>query len=102
MDACAKCGAARHDLEAELEARVTALLQTCDRSRTTLRQLLRRLRLEGGSGDGGLRFSDKQLQEELDWQLSQFASQHDAGENLLMIQNEKLLLQAQSQPCYAV
>lgn len=76
MDACAKCGTFRQDVAAEVDARIAALLQTCDRSKTTLRQLLRRLQLESGSGQGGIRISVNQLQEELDWQLSQLSAMH--------------------------
>lgn len=69
MDACARCGAFRHSLPAEIEARVSALLQTCDRSKTTLRQLLHRLKEEGSLQERGIRIPTSELQQELDRQL---------------------------------
>ena len=70
MGACAACGALRHDWNAELEARVSALLQTCDPRTTSARQLQRRLKLEGASLLGhGICITSAELQEEMDRQI---------------------------------
>ena len=79
MDVCASCGAFRHSLAAEIGARTAALLQTCDRSNTTLRQLLARFNAENVRGQNGIRISELQLQEELDWQLSQHSQLQASG-----------------------
>ena len=79
MDVCALCGALRHSLPAEVESRVSALLQTCDRSKTTLRQLLHRLKEEGGSVEKGIRISTAQLQQELDVQLHRHRKPQASG-----------------------
>jgi hypothetical protein len=70
-DVCAVCGTFRTDRAAEIHSRVAALLQTCDRSKTTLRQLLARMKLEGGSPFGGLCITSKELEIALDHQLFQ-------------------------------
>ena len=70
MGACAACGALRHDRDAELEARVSALLQTCDPRTTTARQLQRRLKLEGASLlRRGICIASGELQDEMDRQI---------------------------------
>lgn len=82
MDVCALCGALRHSLPAEVESRVSALLQTCDRSKTTLRQLLHRLKEEGGSIEKGIRISTAQLQQELDVQLRRHRKPQASGDRV--------------------
>jgi len=71
QDSCARCGTFRFDREAEISARVAALLQTCDTSTTTLRHLVARMEVEGGYPHGGVCITAKELQTELDRQLAQ-------------------------------